>query len=366
MIDNKIKKEWTFMDNLPYNSKDETIKDAMSNIKTVKTLRENEENQNIFHSSPLRKKKAITQILPVRAQNIDDKWKIYPRLLYNKKIIKCEDDTLSYTKQEKNLKLNSKITSKNITNKIRNNNNVNIPGLVVCDSKLQYHTRLNKFQLLVSSLIPQNQPIGNENQVNHVVALDPGNRTFLTGYSPTKGIFKIGNQDGQKLIKLCLHLDKLISKTAKVDSRKRNKYKRAQFRIRKRIENLRKDIHLKTASMLVKEFDVIIIPQFNFHKLSKKHSRKINSKTVRGLMTWSHGLFISILKEMALRDNKQVLIVSEAYTSKTCSSCGWINEKLGGKEIFHCQNENIFIDRDVNGARGIFLRALLDGSLEFM
>ena len=57
---------------------------------------------------------------------------------------------------------------------------------------------------------------------------------------------------------------------------------------------------------------------------------------------------------------KQVFIVSEAYTSKTCSWCGWINRKLGGKKIFKCRRCNLCLDRDINGARGIFLRALLD------
>ncbi len=167
-------------------------------------------------------------------------------------------------------------------------------------------------------------------------------------------------------MKLCLHLDKLISKGETVEARKRNKYKKAEFRLRKRIKNLRDEMHRQTASMLVNEYDVIVIPQFNWHCLSKKGNRKIKKKTVRGLMTWAHGSFISKLKEMAVRENKKVLIVSEAYTSKTCSSCGWMDDKLGGKSWFYCKNENIYIDRDVNGARGILLRALLDGSLELL
>ncbi len=355
LVSEQIETNWIFMKNLPYNSKDETIKDAISNIKTILTLRQKETNKKIVHSVPFRRKKTITQIIPVRAQNIDStNWKIYPSILYNKKTV------MKYTNSKEEMNL-----PKKNTNKIRKNNNNKIEGLVVCDSKLQYNTRLHSFDLIISSLIPyKKQHIGNENQVENVVALDPGNRTFLTGYSPTQGIFKIGDQDGQKLIKLCLHLDKLISKRSTIECRKRNKLKKAEFRLRNRIVNLRKDIHLKTANMLTKEYDVIIIPQFNFHKLSKKSNRVINNKTVRGLMTWSHGLFISKLKEMALREQKKVLIVSEAYTSKSCSSCGWIDNKLYGKEIFYCKREKIFIDRDVNGARGILLRALLDGSLE--
>jgi len=105
---------------------------------------------------------------------------------------------------------------------------------------------------------------------------------------------------------------------------------------------------------------------FNFHLMSKRRDRKINSKTVRGLATWAHGKFRSHLRQMCEREGKLLVHPSEAYTSKTCSSCGWINEQLGSKEVFHCQNENIRIDRDVNGARGIYLRALLDGAVELL
>jgi hypothetical protein len=46
----------------------------------------------------------------------------------------------------------------------------------------------------------------------------------------------------------------------------------------------------------------------------------------------------------------------EAYTSKTCSFCGKIHN-IGSKKIlkYSC---GITVDRDLNGARGILLRAL--------
>ena len=53
------------------------------------------------------------------------------------------------------------------------------------------------------------------------------------------------------------------------------------------------------------------------------------------------------------------LDVNEAYTSKTRSWDGTVNTKLGGAKAI--RDETGFgMDRDVNGARGIFLRALGD------
>lgn len=48
--------------------------------------------------------------------------------------------------------------------------------------------------------------------------------------------------------------------------------------------------------------------------------------------------------------------VDDSYTSKICSKCGWENERLGGNKIFNCQECKIKIDRDINGARGIFIK----------
>ena len=54
-----------------------------------------------------------------------------------------------------------------------------------------------------------------------------------------------------------------------------------------------------------------------------------------------------------------MLDVDEAYTSKTRSWDGTVNTKLGGAKAIR-DDTGFGMDRDVNGARGIFLRALGD------
>ncbi|MFK0729908.1 MAG: zinc ribbon domain-containing protein [Gloeotrichia echinulata IR180] len=46
------------------------------------------------------------------------------------------------------------------------------------------------------------------------------------------------------------------------------------------------------------------------------------------------------------------------FASKTCGNCGHINYKLGGKKVFKCPHCGSQMNRDVNGARNILLRAL--------
>ena len=48
--------------------------------------------------------------------------------------------------------------------------------------------------------------------------------------------------------------------------------------------------------------------------------------------------------------------VNEAYTSKTCSKCGYIDNSLGSKDVYNCPKCKLKISRDYNGAVNILLR----------
>lgn len=89
-----------------------------------------------------------------------------------------------------------------------------------------------------------------------------------------------------------------------------------------------------------------------------KSRRKLNKKTARGMLTWSHYRFQQHLIQMANRHNVLVVLCNESYTSKTCPECGHIHEKLGGNKKFQCPSCGYYAHRDWNGARNIMLRAL--------
>src|SRR6185503_21373547 len=89
-----------------------------------------------------------------------------------------------------------------------------------------------------------------------------------------------------------------------------------------------------------------------------RKGRKLNSKTARGMLTWSHYSFKQRLlaKARALGDRCKVVIVDESYTSKTCTGCGWLHHRLGGNKLFKCGQCGLEIGRDHNGARNILLK----------
>ncbi len=93
--------------------------------------------------------------------------------------------------------------------------------------------------------------------------------------------------------------------------------------------------------------------------MARRVGRKIRSKTARMMLSFRHYEFKQPLKWKAWQRGALVVEVNEAYTSKTRSWDGGVDEKLGGRAVIR-DDGGFGMDRDVNGARGIFLRALGD------
>jgi putative transposase len=82
-----------------------------------------------------------------------------------------------------------------------------------------------------------------------------------------------------------------------------------------------------------------------------------NKKVNREMCNLAHYKFKERLKYKALLNNCQVIDCCESYTSKTCTKCGELNN-VGSKKEYKCDNCSCHIDRDLNGARNIFIRCL--------
>ena len=193
-----------------------------------------------------------------------------------------------------------------------------------------------------------------------VVALDPGVRTFLTYFSETE-CGKLGHHAFGRIQRLCHWLDDLISRTTKEPNRrKRRQMRAAQARMRQRITNLVDELHWQLARWLTSNYRIILLPTFETHDMTQRAGRKIRSKTARMMLfTFRHFEFKRRLQWKAWQRGALVLDVNEAYTSKTRSWDGAVNTKLGGAKAIR-DDTGFGMDRDVNGARGIFLRALGD------
>jgi putative transposase len=182
------------------------------------------------------------------------------------------------------------------------------------------------------------------------VALDPGIRTFMTFYS-AESHGKIGSGDFNNIFRLCYALDQLQARISKAKCKQKRNMRKASARLRWKIYNMIEELHKKTAHFLVTRFETVFIPTFETSQMVTK----LRFKTARSMLTFAFFRFKSFLKAKGQEYSCNVIEVSEAYTSKTCSYCGTMH-KIGSKKVMKCCAE---VDRDYNGARGIYLASLV-------
>jgi len=233
------------------------------------------------------------------------------------------------------------------------------------DMRLQL-TRLGEFYLCIPSVLEvrsDNQAPSEETEA--VISLDPGVRTFLTGYDPsTETYTEWGKYNMGRIYRLCHYYDQLQSKRAKTEKhRNKTRMYRAGLRMQKKIRNLVDDLHRKCAKWLCENFRVVLLPVFETSKMIRRGQRRLRSKTARAMTTWAHYRFRQHLLHKA-REHPwcKVVLVTEEYTSKTCGGCGFVNDRLGGAKVYCCPRCRIRMDRDFNGARNILLKYLTEMS----
>jgi putative transposase len=221
----------------------------------------------------------------------------------------------------------------------------------------EIHIPMKRKQIWAETAYTENQGCA------QAIALDPGVRTFLTGYQADGMVTKFADGDIKRLCRLAATIDKLTARleSPEVRHKDRLRLKRTRFRIYTKITNLVSESHWKIAHYLCSNYDVILLPSFGTQDMVKKirsdkKRRKIGKDTARRMLMWSHYKFRCRLMNKARQWGKTVVIVNEAYTSKTCTRCGWQNHKLGGAKLFKCKQCYLRVDRDVNGARNILLR----------
>lgn len=277
----------------------------------------------------------------------------------NPKFRSCRNPVLSFKLQFSNWKKNityptHKTDSGIKLSTLKVNPSENIPQIIPSD----FNIVLDRGRWFITYTTEE---IKLENNNHQAIALDPGVRTFLTGFDGNK-VIEIGKSSISRIVTLCKRLDKLQSEVTKAKGRD-NKRKRFNLRklvqqLRIKIKNLVDECHKKTACFLTSNYSQVIIPSFKSSDMVYKAKRRINSKTARNMLTWAHYRFKQRLKHQAAKRGSQVIEVGEEYTSKTCSKCGHVHRKLGGNKKFNCPNCAHKIDRDANGSINIYIKTI--------
>ena len=184
------------------------------------------------------------------------------------------------------------------------------------------------------------------------ITLDPGIRTFNTGITKNK-IVKIGENCGKRIKEYLERKDKIM-KNEKISEKIKKKNEKM---INKKISNLKNELHWKTINYLVNNNNVILIGNMSSKSIVSKEGN-LNAMSKRIASSLSFYEFKMRLKYMCGRKGKKYGEINEWMTSKMCSICGNIKEDLGGNKIYDCNKCKKTLDRDVNGARNIYIKGI--------
>jgi IS605 OrfB family transposase len=119
-----------------------------------------------------------------------------------------------------------------------------------------------------------------------------------------------------------------------------------------KIANVRKDHQHKASAKLASANRLIVVGNVNAAGLAK-------TRMAKSVLDVGWSMFRNMLRYKASRHGAQFLVVNEAFTTQTCSTCGAIPESrpkgitgLGIRE-WVCSDCGASHDRDVNAARNI-------------
>jgi putative transposase len=286
------------------------------------------------------------------------------------------------------------------------------------DSRLIYDKINKKYYLC----LPYQEKIKEKRKKIRMISLDPGEKNFLSYFSEI-GYGILGKNIRNKILPLEKQIriyqrilstkrnttyerdnkrvsDYILSKIKSKYSKKKrkfierkirkngllknkNKIKQKIRRCYKKIQNLVKELHNKSALYLVKNYERILLPEFKTQnmisekKYNKKYfnniliekgideckkeikivtkKRRLNGRVKFVLSQLSHYKFKEHLKKKSIEYGSEVIIVTEEFTSKTCTNCGCQGTSYDKKRIKLCKC-GVKIDRDINGARNILIK----------
>ncbi|HTI14657.1 MAG TPA: transposase [Dictyobacter sp.] len=196
-----------------------------------------------------------------------------------------------------------------------------------------------------------------------VVAFDLGMKTLATGVNEQGRFYHIGGFKGGQWYNR--QLDRIRSKRATCKKKSRRYrhlskvYKRVSEKKRKeQRDSLHKASHFMARRMVER---TVVVGDLSQRQMVMKEHRERNKHLNRAIFNdWGHFTCVQMLRYKCQLYGKELVILNERDTSKTCSGCGHMQDIPLWKRTYRCKNTEcrLVIDRDENSAVNILKRYL--------
>jgi putative transposase len=132
-------------------------------------------------------------------------------------------------------------------------------------------------------------------------------------------------------------------------NRDRRRKRKAVARVHERIANKRKDFAHKLSHKIVKEFGGIAVEDLNINNMQQDNFTCLNKSIADA--AWNS--FSNMLAYKAECAGRTFVRVNPAYTSQTCSRCGYRQKLKLSNRHYKCPCCELSLDRDENAALNI-------------
>ena len=201
-----------------------------------------------------------------------------------------------------------------------------------------------------------------------IVAFDLGIKTLATGYTNEGRFYHIGGFKGYRYYNK--QLDKIRSKRDRCKKKSRRYihlsrvYKRmSEKKRRKHQDCLHKASHLIAGSLAERAVVIGDLSQQQMVMKKQEHEtpKERRKRQIRNRMVYNDwGLygFVQMLAYKCVRFGKELYVISERDTTKTCHVCKSKKDMPLWQRTYRCENCGMVMDRDGNSAVNIYERFL--------
>ena len=253
------------------------------------------------------------------------------------------------------------LTKKRIINPKTYNSYIKVKESIVNENvkaKLKHNAKTNKYHLYIYKKREVKAAGGKD---YNTISIDPGVRSFLTGYSDNS-IIELGTNVSINIENNINNISNLQS-VLDTKTNKRQQIKRKIKYLNNNISGKVKELHHKTINYLCSNYNNIIIGKIGTSSICSNDTSNLGRMQKAILYRLSHYKFRERLIAKAEEYNNKVIITHEYLTSKLCSRCGSYNDVKRSKR-YECSQCNLIIDRDVNASRNILLKTLKEQKIK--
>ena len=189
-----------------------------------------------------------------------------------------------------------------------------------------------------------------ETKNKNEISIDPGIRTMFTGIS-NDHVIEIGKNISEKIKRKIKFMDNIRNNIIINGKRKERIIKRTEEKLKNKIN----DYHWKIIDYMVKNYKHIIIGNFSTKQMGEGKISKMTKRIGNNIRLYQ---FKEKLKYKCYLNGIKYKEIDEYCTSKCCSECGKFKKELGSNKIYECNECGIKINRDINGAKNIYMKGI--------